>query len=495
MIPKNQMLLAGLLWVATGLCLVVWAVRIGPLALSAEPSLIGTSGCEEEAWFSIWKAVQGLPVYGDPWVPPFAGSYFGWLFYKTYSFLGGLALEWLHLEDGWLPSVCRWITAGFFLLSAGLYLRIFRGFATPKQARIGLPMVFTVLALCNPLFHWWSFTVRADMGALTAELLGLGIALRYAKGGRGRDLWGVAVATYVAWSFRPTSISVLTGMGLWMLTERKWRELFLMVSGMAGAFGASLLWLGDGFLQSVFVANALSGELLGSVFTANASLAFKQDPMFLVGVLCLPVLIARGWARLGDRPTRLLALTAGLSLGWAMLFSAKVGAAANYYFVPACLVPLAAWLMLGGREFSPRARGFLALAAVGMVGVNLMILNGRAGTLRAQSDVRMQELKKLRSSLEAPIFCTDRVANLPWVLGDGGQSMMFGYAYHGMLAKRPEKFREGTLRSMLMERKFATVIFSDINSSYQPTPEELEGYEEVKAGSGYRVFKRMGDGL
>lgn len=480
---------------AAGLCLTVWVVRLGSVSLPAEPTLAGTSGCEEEAWFSVWKSVQGLPVYSDPWSPPFAGSYFGWLFYKTYGLISGLVLRGWQLEEAWLPAVCRWITAGFFLLSAATYFRIFRSFATPRGQRIGLPVLFTVLVLGNPLFHWWSFTVRADMGALAGELLGLWFALRYVKCCRGRDLWGVAAATYLAWSFRPTSISVLTGMGLWLLTERKWRELFQLVAGMAVAFGLSLLCLGQLFVQNVFVANVLSGELLGSVLKANVWLALKQDPLFLTAVLCLPFVIAQAWAQRGESTTRLLTITAGLSVGWALLFSAKVGAAANYYFVPACLLPLAAWVTLGGRESSLRAKGFLAMAAAGMVGVSLLILSGRVGALQPPSDSHLHELRKLRSSLKRPIFCTDRVGNLPWVLGDGGQSMMFGYAYTGMLAKKPEKFREGTLRSLLLEKKFATVVVSEINSSYRPTPEELAGYKKVKSGPGFRVYQRKADGL
>jgi hypothetical protein len=487
---KNQRFLRFLLLAAAGLCLAVWAVRVGPLAFRSSPPLAGTSGCEEEAWFSVWKAVKGFPVYNDPWAPPFSGSYFGWLFYETYGFLSGRLLKWMQAEDAWLPSVCRWITAGFFLGAAAFYRRIFLRWRFPENGVFGLPSLFTVLALFNPLFHWWSFTVRGDMGALAAELLAFWFGLRYAESGRRRDLGGLAAAAYLAWAFRPTSISVLTGMGFWMLTQKRWKELSLLVATMAGVFGASFWMLGPNFLQSVFVANALSGELLGSVAKSNAWLALKQDPLFLFAVLCLPVLLVRAKARWQEGPTRLLALTAILSLLWAVVFSAKVGAAANYYFVPGCLLPLAAWALLDGAKGSVWARAFLGLAATGMVGANLLILSGKAGALRPPSDAVMQELRELRPSLQAPVFCTDRTGNLPWVLGDGERSMVFGYAYTGMLAKMPEKFRQGTIRSLLMEGRFNTLVVTEANASYSPTPEEMAGYEEVKTGSGYRVFQK-----
>ena len=82
------------------------------------------------------------------------------------------------------------------------------------------------------------------------------------------------------------------------------------------------------------------------------------------------------------------------------------------------------------------------------------------------------------------------MANLPWVLGNGEASMIFGYAYPEMLRKAPEKFREGTIRDLLLGKKFGTVIVTQSNSSYVPEPGELAGYELVERRPGYEIFQK-----
>src|SRR5438045_9141407 len=46
---------------------------------------VTTSGCEEEALFSLWRFAHGEAVYSDPTLLPYAISYFNWLFYLVYG--------------------------------------------------------------------------------------------------------------------------------------------------------------------------------------------------------------------------------------------------------------------------------------------------------------------------------------------------------------------------------------------------------------------------
>src|SRR5436190_1377515 len=69
-----------------------------------------TSGCEEEALFSIWKFTQGQAVYSDPAAVPYAISYFNWLFYWSYGAIAKMCLSVFHLPEIWLPAITRCIT-------------------------------------------------------------------------------------------------------------------------------------------------------------------------------------------------------------------------------------------------------------------------------------------------------------------------------------------------------------------------------------------------
>ncbi len=96
---------------------------------------------------------------------------------------------------------------------------------------------------------------------------------------------------------------------------------------------------------------------------------------------------------------------------------------------------------------------------------------------RLPGDAHLHEMRALRATLAPPVFSTDRVANLPWILGNGGDSFVFGYAYQSMLAAKPQKFTEGTIADQLREGRFGTVVLSDINASYHPSAEELAAFQ------------------
>ena len=491
--PPRSTLIA-IVWLALALSVIVWVLRISSAVTFDRPFLGGTSGCEEEALFSVWKAANGHEVYNNPWLPPFSASYFGWLFYEVYGWWAKAGLAVSGLEDAWLPTFTRAFTLLGLLTCIGIFYRLLQtGIGRATAFAPSLLLGLSALVFINPLFHWWAITTRADVCALAWELAALLAAFHYAQSGRLRSVVLVGVFAFLAWSFRQTNISVLAGFGLWLLVAGRWKVLLPMVASMAVAFGATMVVLGMNFIDSAFTANALSGDMLLSVGMDNAIGAVTKDPLFTIALFSAALLVfvaARWWQ---DETSRLAFLVAGTSVLLAAVFAAKVGASSNYYLPPAALVPLFVLVALSRGGFARSwNEGFIGAGAAGVGLASALVLAGVSGNLRVPGDERLHEMRALRGDLREPVFCTDRVVNLPWILGNCADSYVFGYAYQRMLEAKPEKFTGGTIADKIKEGRFGTVILAEVNASYAPSAEELNDF--VAGGGMLRDLRERATG-
>lgn len=483
-------------WMLVALALALsgslWFIRTSSAVNLERPYLGVTSGCEEEALFSVWKVAHGFAAYNSPWLPPFSHSYFGWLFYESYGLWAKIWLKLGGLEYVWLPTVARSLTLLGLFVCIGLFFRLLQH--GPKEF-LPAPAIYTfgfaALVFINPLFDWWSFTVRPDIWALVFELGALLAAFRYAATQRAVHLAAIGLLAFLAWSFRPTNISILVAVGLWLLLDRRWKPLLSLVVGMALAFAVAIGLLGENFIDSVFLANAVSGEILLGQALRIARSALTKNPLLLLSTVVTVGLLwqsGKWWKKSCFRLAFLAALT---SFGVAFFFSAKVGAGFNYYFPPSAMMCLFVWMVLGSGKFPMNWLNlFLGTGAAGVAGACVLILTGVSGNRWHLPDDRIYQLKKLRTEWQEPIFCTDRIMNLPWILGSGPNSMVFGYAYDPMLKARPEKFVAGTLSSFLQEGKFGTVLVFSHNTSFQPEPADMIAYRRTRTADGLEVFEK-----
>lgn len=476
--PRGNPWLEVAVWIALALSATVWVLRISSAVTLDRPFLGGTSGCEEEALFSVWKAAHGQEVYNNPWLPPFSASYFGWLFYEVYGWWVQAGLAVSGLDDAWLPTLTRAFTLLGLLACIGIFYQLLQtGIGRTAALSPSILLGLAALVFINPLFHWWAFTTRADVWALVWELAALLVAIHYAQSGRLRSVVLVGVFAFLAWSFRQTNISVLAGFGLWLLVAGRWKVLLPMAACMAVAFGATMVVLGMNFIDSAFTANALSGDMLLPIALENAVGALTKDPLLTVALgagLVLLFFAARWWQ---DDTCRLVFLAAATSILLAAVLAAKVGASSNYYLPPAALVPLFVLVALSRGAFARSFSGwFIGVGATGVGLASALVLAGISGNLRVPGDDRLHEMRALRESLREPVFCTDRVANLPWILGNGADSYVFGYAYQRMLEAKPENFTSGTIADQIKEGRFGTVILAEVNASYAPSAEEMHAF-------------------
>jgi hypothetical protein len=476
------------LWAALAVNLGVLLRRIAAVIRLDRPFLGATTGCEEEMLFSIWKGVHGLPVYGDPWQPPFADSPYGWLFFGSYAAWSRLWLSACGLDDAWLPTVSRCFTVVGMGLAIVALRTVVR--ATPAGGG-GLAWPLAAAALVNPLFHWWSFTTRPDVWAVALELVALAAAARAVVSDRFLPLVPVAVGCGLAWAFRQSSVSVLVGVGATLLLAGRWRHLAALVALMTAVFAATFAILGRNFWESAIVAMALAGDMDAARGLRIGVAALVKDPLLAVSVAALvpAALECRRWWQ--DPVARLLVISGVFAAGFHVVLAGRAGADANYLFPAAVILPAAVLATLPpGRSGRRRRDLFIATAAVGLLAAAAVVLVGARGRLAPAEDDGLYRLRALRDRLPRPIFCTHVAANVPWVLGDGADSMVVGFPYAGMLRARPERFTSGTVEQMLRDGSFGTIIFADRHGWWQQSDADLTGYDPGPECPGYTIRVR-----
>ena len=112
-------------WLCVGISLALMAARADFAISFSEPLLTVTSGAQYETDFSLWKYVNGIPVYTDLYAIPFSGSWYNWLFYAGYGEIFNAARSLFSLEDAWLPTVARLVSLTSALAGALITYRLF----------------------------------------------------------------------------------------------------------------------------------------------------------------------------------------------------------------------------------------------------------------------------------------------------------------------------------------------------------------------------------
>ena len=180
-----------------------------------------TSGMEEESLFAIWKWMHGERVYANPFAPPFAISYFNWLYYWSYGFWVKGIQALMGLDATAIPGIARGLTLLLTLCGTALIYV----FLAPLHAvrRIA----GTVAIALNPLVGFWTVTVRPDVGALVCDLAALWCVKKAVRSG---SVWLLPawVGFYSAWAFKHSYVAALTAacLYLWVMGKRRDAILF-----------------------------------------------------------------------------------------------------------------------------------------------------------------------------------------------------------------------------------------------------------------------------
>ena len=320
--------------------LVLLVLRFSWTFIRDTPLITGTSGFEEEALFSLWKCIQGQPVYTALNQSPFSGSYFNGLFYLLYGWLSQAAMSWTSLSEAWLPWFTRATTFALFLLTCGLLLRLMRSLLRGggEQASSRGALVFTLFFATSPLLGWWIMTTRPDIAGLGAEVLLLILIVPFLKQPTTLRLASLAGIALIAWGFRQTNLGVAGCLVTWLLLHRRWAQAGLFAGLLSAGAAITLLLAGDIYAENTLLANTALPFDPTVGFRNLLSTLGKAPWLILALSLAFPPLIqALARKTRFDDLSAFLAASTILSFGWALLTSTKTGASDNYFFTAATL--------------------------------------------------------------------------------------------------------------------------------------------------------------
>lgn len=400
-------------------CLLLAAVRTCCAISFFTPWLITTTGSEDEALFSIWKLTQGLPVYADPRLIPFANSPYNWGFYTLYGSISAAALRILHLDSVWLPTICRILTLTIGMAGCGLFFLALResGNARSFWPAYLLP-AWSLLVITQPLSGFWLITTRPDIGAVILELAGLLLVLRYLRKPQCFTILFAALALYAAWSFKQTSISVLVGTSATLFLLNQWRALMLLI-GTFGSLVAITLWAGGPLYRYCLLGTQTHFPLVISLGMENFTGALLKMPFTALALIGIPWLVfkQRGDIRtMTSKPAKLACLLTALNaLLFESIIASKAGAS-DYYLLPLSIWATL-WLIMSADRFTPRFLnlGLITASWLMIFGISLVFL-GKHGTYdRRDQHPRYAALAEKLAALPGPIFVTSNYGNLPWV--------------------------------------------------------------------------------
>jgi hypothetical protein len=463
------------LLLAAGACLVLFLVRIYYAISFVTPYMLSTTGFEWENLFSIWKFTQHQPVYTDPHRIPFTVSYYNWAYYELYGSITKAFLHLLHLDAVWIPTIGRFVSLAFTLITGGIFFLAARDFV--KGGFFANPAVawaWVLIAAFSPLVGFWSITVRPDMGALAFEAAGLYVFLRYLLKPETRLIVVAALLFYAAWAFKQSSVTTLTGSVLVLLLLKHWRAFFTL-SGIWWTLVIVTLVVGGPTYRENILFSQQHLPMTVSLGLENTLRAVCKNPFLL---LCLPMILSLSFRKFRFLVSRPIAaaflLVVSFSFFFALVTSCKYGANDNYY------IPVAWTAMLGIALMLDQMNSRWVLA--GLVICSWLMVGAIAFTPTGQTfnydyrdqDSRFRAVAEKLRHLPAPALVIPPYGDLPWVQPVPPHFVIPDTYYYDRNAGIP--LQDGGWENLASEGYFGALVF---DQSYTPAPSVLQKYELV----------------
>ncbi|MCB1276974.1 hypothetical protein [Prosthecobacter sp.] len=488
-----------LLWLGIVLlaCVALLSARVSSAVTLDRPYLGQTSGLEEEALFSLWKAHHGMPVYTDALSPPFSASYFNSLFYTTYAAWSRLWAVFGSFDDAWLPTIWR-VLSLLFCLGIWLVLwRVIRSACLNVECRPSSWFAMIAAGLCvfNPLFHWMSFSVRPDVAAVLGEVVCLGFLLAHVRRFSWACLLGAGCAAALAWSFKQSQGFAFAGGCGFLLWHRRWLEFALFVLPLLIVVPATLGLAGEWYRQNTLTLHALASQFSAGQGMRLAMSALAKTPFMIAGLLLLFPLIRR-WRDL-EPDMRLMVMVVVLSIPLCLFTSSKIGAADYYYLAPSVFASVLLFSVLvrslaaGMVDAMGRScvKWFVSGSLLLQLVVVGLIFAGRLGKVSVREDQALAvRLQQRLAHEEGPVLVTGRPYNLPW-LQPGRPAFVFSFLYDEYEKHHPE-LREHGLRALVQQGYFRVVV--DVDDPPLDFSREIAGSCKLaEVGEGFRVYRPM----
>ena len=441
---------SNLLHVCCLLCLFVLFARLYNSFFFLNSAFHTTSGLEEEALLSIWKGASGLKVYSNMFDIPFSASYFNWLFYWFYSSVFFCLSKVFDLEITALPATSRLTTLSLNFALLLLFLLLLQKILKTshcEELQIGRPfekISFGIIAILGPLFGYWSFTSRPDVGAIFFELLGTYFALISLRENKSKRISNftilyalmASIFFYAAWSFKQIYISGILIFFIFMFFQRAYLLLFYSISISLMLYIATF-WTHDSEYFYQLVLSQKSQGLHLNIGLINLAKAILKQP-FIIPSVVISIIISfdkifqnsssKHNNKANDESLMFLCSLTLFSFFFSMVASAKSGASDNYFFQPAIYGSLLVGYILFNHNTQSIGISRPLFKMIGkMINVSIVFnifilvltilgIIGKLSPSSLESQQTMLELREMLTHTECPaIVLHNRFANLPWI--------------------------------------------------------------------------------
>jgi len=475
------------------LSLAVYLIRI--LSVWRFGDLFFPTAVEAPMINSIWRCIHHLPVYEWPLQYPFHLSLYNYLFYNSYA----AALRLIGAQDAAIMTWGRQFTLLFALAGALSQWRLVRSLLHLRGARSYLSLAFALgLWLCTSLVKYWALCLRPDMAAAALVMIALTVIVS-----RPRFAFAYAgLLFYLAWAFKQSVVLAFAGLCLWLLLNKKWRPLSILVA-VFSVFVAVTLFIGSpeyrfNILAAPQMVKSFSFGLPWLLRSLGAGAAAVGVNLYWIAA---PLLLTRSSAaqRPADSRVRMFLAVFTVALICGLAGMGKVGATSNYLFEAFA----AGSTLLQILVFTVPGRLVTSLLLLGCIQPALQIGGAVTGYHAAGKRDRVtiatpgeyagaEALRTRLSTMKKPIFTTGEAFALPWVSAESGASaLVIDPNFHE--AARSREWNGG-IEGMLQRGEIPTVVLAAGDLVYLKSlnPGYKKVGESIQQGVTYSIYEFVG---
>lgn len=434
--------------------------------------------------YAVWKGVHHLSIYEWPFTFPFSLALYNYLFYDTYAFI----LRLVGATGDGIMTWGRFITPAFALLGAIMQWKLVQHYLKLSGVRSLLSLVFALgLWSCTSIVRQWALSIRPDIGAIALVMAALYVVVRRPKLG----FVYAGVLFYLAWSFKQTVVLTLAAVCLFLLLNKRWRDLSVLVAVFAALTAATLL-LGT----SVYRFNVLSAPGMVNEFSLRwaSHMAPKSVISNAYWILAPIALLLVAGARRIEDTVRLLIMVLVVALAGGLAGMTKIGAWDNYLFE--AFVAGATLLQIAVFSASGWLPGALVLYGCIIPSIQLATMAegphvhkfGTVGVATPQEYADAVALRDRLATMKKPIFTTDPMFSLPWISNNNrGSALVIDLFFHDATRARCEN---GCVEGMLQRGEIPTVMLPNNDDRYQNSlnPRYKKVYEARESDAMWSIY-------
>jgi hypothetical protein len=465
--------------------LAVYLVRI--LSVWRYGALFCSTAVESPMIDSIWRCMNHRPIYQWPFTFPFSLSLYNYLFYDVYA----AALRLMGAMDSGILTWGRQLTLLFTLAGALAQWRLVSSFLKLRGAVSTLSLCLSLgLWLCTSLVKYWALTIRPDMAAAALVMIALWVVARQPQPQPRLCFAWTGLLLYLAWAFKQSVVLAFAGLCLWLLLNKRWRDLILLISVFAALVAVTLLLGTPEYRFSILIAPLM---VRGFAFSLHWILRTLGTGLTAVGLnlywVAAPFVLLRasGGVRRADTSIRLLSTVFAVALIVGLAGMGKIGGTSNYLFeafaAGSTLLILVVFTVPGRLVTALLLFGCLQ-PAVQLVGVAIGYHHpGKKDMVPIATAAEYRDVVALRNrlaDLKKPIFTTDGIFALPWYSTENGAPALVIDPNFQEVARSREA--NGGIEGMLQRGEFPTVMLASgdlvylkcLHSGYRKVGESIQ---------------------